>query len=55
MKKVKIFSSYSEENLETYVNDFLAEHSDPFKIHDIQFQVSGGSIKVYAVMVTYEE
>ena len=52
MKKVKILSSYYEDSLELDVNDFLASHKD---IIDMQFQVSGGSTKVYAVMITYEE
>ena len=55
MKKVKILSSYSEDNLESYVNEFLENLSEQTEIHDMQFQLSGGSTKVYAVMVTYEE
>ena len=51
MKKVKFLSSYYEENLERDVNHFISTHN----VIDIQFQASGGSTKIYAVMITYEE
>lgn len=51
MKKVEILSSYYEENLTRDVNNFIATHN----VTDIQFQASGGSSKVYAVMIVYEE
>lgn len=51
MKKVKIIYSYHGDELEENVNDFVATH----KVIDIQFQLSGSSIKVYAAMITYEE
>lgn len=51
MKKVKILSSYYEETLEQEINDFIASHD----VAAIQFQVSGGSTKIYAVLITYVE
>lgn len=51
MKKVEILASYYEENLTRDVNNFLLTHN----VTDIQFQASGGSSKVYAVMIVYEE
>lgn len=51
MKKIKFLSSYYEDNLEHDVNEFISSHN----VTDIQFQASGGSTKIYAVMITYEE
>lgn len=51
MKKVKFLSSYYEDNLEAAVNEFILTHA----VTDIQFQASGGSTKIFAVMITYEE
>ena len=51
MKKVKILSSYYEYNLERDVNAFISTHD----VTDIQFQASGGTTKIYAAMITYEE
>lgn len=51
MRKVKILSSYYEDNLEHDVNEFISTHN----VIDIQFQASGGSTKVYAVLIAYEE
>lgn len=51
MKKVKFLSSYYEDNLARDVNYFISTHN----VTDIQFQASGGTTKVYAVMIVYEE
>ena len=49
MQKIKIISSYHEENVEQEVNDFISTH----EVTDIQFQVSGGASKIYACMISY--
>lgn len=51
MKKVKIIYSYHGENLEQDVNDFVSTH----KVIDIQFQLSGGATRSFAVLIVYEE
>jgi hypothetical protein len=51
MKKVKIIYSYYGDNLEQEVNDFVATHN----VIDIQFQLSGGATRSFAVLIVYEE
>ena len=51
MRKVKFLSNYYEETLEEMVNAFISTHT----VTDIQFQASGGSTKIFAVMIVYEE
>ena len=51
MKKVKIFFNYQGDTLEQEVNDFVATHN----VIDIQFQLSGGATRSFAVLIVYEE
>lgn len=51
MKKVKIIYSYYGDELERDVNDFVSTH----KVTDIQFQLSGGATRSFAVLIVYEE